>query len=172
MPQHAGRDLDDIAREMGVDRTEAAKRLIPGGAIYFMMGEEDVRRVLAYPGAMIGSDGIPGDAHPHPRLWGTFPRVLGHYCRDLKLMSLEEAIRRMTSLPARNFNLKDRGEIRLGAFADLVVFDAASIADRATFEKPIQASAGIDHVLVNGVEILAKGQDTGARPGLALRRAG
>jgi N-acyl-D-amino-acid deacylase len=172
MPQHAGRDLDDIAREMGVDRTEAAKRLIPGGAIYFMMGEEDVRRVLAYPGAMIGSDGIPGDAHPHPRLWGTFPRVLGHYCRELKLMGLEEAIRRMTSLPARNFNLKDRGEIRLGAFADLVVFDAASIADRATFEKPVQASAGIDHVLVNGVEILAKGQDTGARPGKALRRAG
>lgn len=171
MPEHAGRDLDDIAKDLGTDRVGAAKRLLPGGAIYFMMSEEDVRRILAYPHAMIGSDGIPGDAHPHPRLWGTFPRVLGHYVRDLKLMSLEEAVRRMTSLPAKNFNLKDRGEIRIGAHADLVVFDEAAIIDRATFEKPVQAAAGIDHVLVNGIEILNKGRDTGARPGMALRRA-
>jgi N-acyl-D-amino-acid deacylase len=99
---------------------------------------------------MIGSDGIPEDAHPHPRLWGTFPRVLGHYARDVGLFSLAEAVRKMTSLPAEKFRLTGRGRIVAGGFADLVVFDPATVADRATFERPIAAAAGIELLLVNG----------------------
>src|SRR5688572_18225306 len=118
MPEAGGRDLADIAREMGVEPKEAAVRLLPAGAIYFTMDETDVQRVLSWPEAMIGSDGLPHDVHPHPRLWGTFPRVLGHYSRDLKLFSLEEAVRRMTSLTAERFGIKDRGAVREGAYAD------------------------------------------------------
>jgi N-acyl-D-amino-acid deacylase len=171
MPEAGGRDLADIAREMGVEPKEAAARLLPAGAIYFTMDEEDVQRVLSWPEAMVGSDGLPHDAHPHPRLWGTFPRVLGHYCRELKLFSLEEAVRRMTSLTAQRFGLADRGLVREGAFADLVVFDAETIIDRATFERPKQPAAGIDLVLVNGVPVWRDGASTGNRPGRALRRA-
>ena len=170
MPEMRGRDLADIARDLGCGEREAAERLLPAGAIYFMMDEDDVRRILAWPEAMIGSDGIPHDEHPHPRLWGTFPRVLGHYSRDLGLIVLEDAVKRMTSIPAERFGLKDRGAIRAGAYADLVVFDPATIIDRATFEKPIQTAAGIERVLVNGREIWRNGAPTGARPGRALRR--
>ena len=98
VPGLSGRDLNDIAQEMGCSMHEAADRIQPAGAIYFMMDEKDVQSAMAHPGAMIGSDGIPFDTHPHPRLWGTFPRVLGHYSRDLKLFPLEDAVRRMTSL--------------------------------------------------------------------------
>ena len=97
---------------------EAADRLQPAGAIYFMMDEKDVQSAMAHPGAMIGSDGIPFDAHPHPRLWGTFPRVLGHYSRDLKLFPLEDAVRRMTSYSAQRFHLAKRGEVKPGFYAD------------------------------------------------------
>jgi N-acyl-D-amino-acid deacylase len=172
MPEAGGRDLADIAREMGVDAKEAAQRLLPAGAIYFTMDEEDVQRVLSWPEAMIGSDGLPHDVHPHPRLWGTFPRVLGHYSRDLKLFSLEEAVRRMTSLTAQRFGLADRGVLREGAFADLVVFDQDKIIDRATFEQPKLPAAGIDLVLVNGTPVWRDGAETRNRPGRALRRAG
>ena len=96
----AGRDLADIAAEWGVDLHEAARRLDPAGAIYFQMDEDDVRRVMCFPLAMIGSDGLPHDAHPHPRLWGTFPRVIGHYARDVKLFPIETAIHKMTGLTA------------------------------------------------------------------------
>jgi N-acyl-D-amino-acid deacylase len=170
MPDAGGRDLADIAREMGVDMKEAAQRLLPAGAIYFTMDEDDVQRVLSWPEAMIGSDGLPHDIHPHPRLWGTFPRVLGHYSRDLKLFSLEEAVRRMTSLTAQCFGLADRGVLRKGAYADLVVFDAEKIIDRATFEQPKLPAAGIDLVLVNGAAVWRDGAATGNRPGRALRR--
>ena len=169
IPEAGGRDLKDIAAEMGVDIYEAAERLQPAGAIYFSMHEEDVQRILSHPNAMIGSDGLPFDAHPHPRLWGTFPRVLGHYARDLGLFSLEEAVRRMTSLSAMQFDMADRGTISDGNFADLVVFDPDKVIDTATFEKPIQAAAGIAHVFVNGREVWRDGQSTGARPGRALR---
>ncbi len=135
-----------------------------------MMSEDDVRRVLAYPHTMIGSDGLPHDEHPHPRLWGTFPRVLGHYVRDVKLFPLEEAVRRMTSLPAAQFGLKDRGVLQPGAHADLVLFDPTTIADTATFEKPKTAAAGISIVLVNGRAVWSEGAATGHRPGRALRR--
>lgn len=170
MPSAAGRDLDELAAEMQTTRMEAAKRLVPGGAIYFQMHEDDVQRILSHEKAMIGSDGIPGDAHPHPRLWGTFPRVLGHYSRDLKLFSLEDAVRRMTGLSATNFGLKDRGYLRAGAFADIVVFDPATVGDTATFEKPIQNAAGIISVYVNGAAVWAEGKATGASPGRVLRR--
>lgn len=170
MPEAGGRDLADIAREMGVDAKEAAQRLLPAGAIYFTMDEEDVQRVLSWPEAMIGSDGLPHDIHPHPRLWGTFPRVLGHYSRDLKLFSLEEAVRRMTALTAQRFGLVDRGVLREGAYADVVVFDAEKIIDRATFEQPKLPADGIDLVLVNGTPVWRDGAATGERPGRALRR--
>ncbi len=170
MPEAGGRDLADIARDMGVEPKEAAARLLPAGAIYFTMDEEDVQRVLSWPEAMIGSDGLPHDVHPHPRLWGTFPRVLGHYSRDLKLFSLEEAVRRMTSLTASRFGLADRGVVREGAFADLVVFNADRVIDRATFEHPKSPAAGIDLVLVNGAPVWREGAATGKRPGRALRR--
>ena len=100
LPDQAGRDLSDIAREMGVGLDETVARLSPAGAVYFMMDEADVQRVIKFPHTMIGSDGLPHDTHPHPRLWGTFPRVLGHYARDIGLFSLEEGVRRMTSLTA------------------------------------------------------------------------
>src|SRR5436190_7826801 len=132
----SGRDLADIAREMGCSMKEAGDRLQPAGAIYFMMDEKDVQAAMSHPGAMIGSDGIPFDAHPHPRLWGTFPRVLGHYSRDLKLFSLEDAVRRMTSYSAQRFHLTGRGEVKAGYYADLCVFDPATVIDSATFDEP------------------------------------
>ena len=164
-PEMGGRDLTDVAAEWGIDIHAAAERLQPAGAIYFQMDEADVRRVMGSPLAMIGSDGLPHDAHPHPRLWGTFPRVIGHYARDEKLFPLETAIHKMTGLTAATFRLKDRGVIASGAYADLVVFDPATIIDRATYEAPREASAGIDAVYVNGVLSFAAGEGVVARAG-------
>jgi N-acyl-D-amino-acid deacylase len=169
-PEFAGQTLDAIAQKLGCDQEAAANKLLPAGAIYFMMSEEDVQRVLSYPHTMIGSDGLPHDEHPHPRLWGTFPRVLGHYVRDVKLFPLAEAVRRMTALPAAQFGIKDRGVLRPGAHADLVLFDPDTIADRATFEQPQTPAAGIVEVFVNGRSVWRDGASTGERPGRALRR--
>ncbi|MEA2982430.1 MAG: N-acyl-D-amino-acid deacylase [Alphaproteobacteria bacterium] len=169
-PEFAGQTLDAIATTLQCDLTAAANRLLPAGAIYFMMSEDDVRRVLSYPHTMIGSDGLPHDEHPHPRLWGTFPRVLGHYVRDVKLFALEEAVRRMTALPAAQFGLTDRGRLRPGGHADLVLFDPATIADTATFERPKMPAAGIALVMVNGRTVWRNCAATGNRPGRALRR--
>jgi N-acyl-D-amino-acid deacylase len=169
-PEMAGRDLGEIARDWGMTEAQAIERLNPAGAVYFMMDEEDVRRILQCPHAMIGSDGLPHDLHPHPRLWGTFPRVLGHYARDVGLFSLEEAVRRMISLPAERFGLTGRGRLSPGAHADIVVFDADTVEDRATFEEPTTPAAGIDLVFVNGQLIWRDGAPTGTRPGRALRR--
>lgn len=171
LPQHAGRDLADIAREMAVSQEEAVARLLPAGAIYFSMDEKDVRRILRYAPTMIGSDGLPHDDFPHPRLWSTFPRVLGHYARDLGLFSLETAVHKMTGLTAKTFGLPDRGELRPGAFADLVMFDAARVGEAASFERPIAPAHGIHTVLVNGQPVWEDGQSTKARPGQVLRRA-
>ena len=129
---------------------EAVEALNPGGGIFFMMDEEDVQRILAFPQTMIGSDGLPSDTHPHPRLWGTFPRVLGHYVREVKLFSLEEAVRKMTSLPAACFGLKERGILKPGNYADLVIFDPDTIVDSATFDDPVRPAQGIEQVMVNG----------------------
>ncbi|HUA54781.1 MAG TPA: D-aminoacylase [Candidatus Sulfotelmatobacter sp.] len=170
-PEVSGRDLADIAREMNCSIEDAAAALQPAGAIYFMMDERDVQRVLSSEHAMVGSDGLPHDVFPHPRLWGTFPRVLGHYSRDLALFPLHEAVHKMTGLTAANFGLRDRGVLRVGAFADLVLFDPETVIDRATFEKPTQPAAGIELVMVNGRPVWRDGAPTGARPGRALRRA-
>jgi len=169
-PEYTGRTLDEAARDFGCSALDAVDRLLPAGAIYFMMDEADVQRVIAFPHSMIGSDGIPGDAFPHPRLWGTFPRVLGRYVRELKLLGLEEAVHRMTGLSARNFGLAGRGELKPGAYADVVIFDPARVADAATFENPVQPAKGIEHVIVNGAPTYAAGAMTGERAGRPLRR--
>jgi N-acyl-D-amino-acid deacylase len=169
-PEMAARELSAIAKEWGITELEACDRLQPAGAIYFMMNEEDVRRVLAFEHTMIGSDGLPHDRHPHPRLWGTFARVLGYYSREVGLFPLAEAVRKMTGLPAARFGLTGRGHLSPGAYADVTVFDAATIIDRATFEKPMTPAAGIHLVLVNGKPVWRAGASTGARPGRALRR--
>lgn len=169
-PELAGRDLADIAAAWQVDQKEAARRLHPAGAVYFQMREDDVQRILAYPHTMIGSDGLPHDAHPHPRLWGSFPRVLGHYCREQQLLSLPDAIRRMSSLSADTFGLAQRGRIAIGHWADLVLFDPATVADRATFADPMQLSAGIVCVLVNGRIALRDGAPSTTRSGRVLQR--
>jgi N-acyl-D-amino-acid deacylase len=169
-PEHNGRDLAEVAAEMGLPRAEAIERLQPAGGIYFSMLEADVQRILSFPQTMIGSDGIPHDAIPHPRLWGTFPRVLGHYSRDLKLFPLEAAVRKMTGLTARNFGLRDRGELRVGAFADITLFDAATVADAADFERSSLPARGIAAVFVNGEAVWLDGMPTGARPGQVLAR--
>jgi N-acyl-D-amino-acid deacylase len=168
-PNYSGWDLEDVAKDMGCPVDEAIDALLPAGGIFFSMDEKDVQRILAYPHTMIGSDGIPGDEHPHPRLWGTFPRVLGHYSRDEGLFDLETAVRKMTAMTAEQFRIKDRGVIRPGAFADLVIFDADTIEDSATFEKPKTPARGIDRVFVNGRAVWQDGAFTGARPGRALR---
>jgi N-acyl-D-amino-acid deacylase len=168
-PEFAGQPLDDVAKALNCSLEQAAEQLMPAGAIYFMMSEDDVRRVLAFPYTMIGSDGLPHDEHPHPRLWGTFPRVLGHYARDVKLFPLEEAVRRMTALSASQFGLTDRGALRVGGYADLVLFDPATIADAATFDKPKTPATGIVEVFVNGRSVWREGRATGNRPGRALR---
>ena len=171
-PEMAGRDLADIAAGWGCSQEQAAERLDPAGAVYFQMEETDVRRILSYPHTMIGSDGLPHDTHPHPRLWGTFPRVIGHYGRQEGLFPLEEAVRKMTGLTAEKFNLTGRGVLAEGAFADLVVFDPATIADRATYDKPTLPAAGIDMVFVNGCLSYRNGEATGDRAGRLLRRDG
>jgi N-acyl-D-amino-acid deacylase len=170
-PDQAGREIAEIARDWECATVEAAERLLPAGAIYFMLDEADVRRILAYPHTMIGSDGLPHDAHPHPRLWGTFPRVLGHYARELGLLTIEEAVKRMTSLPARTLGLAGRGTIAADAFADLVVFDPERVIDRATFDQPTAPSEGIELVMVNGHVVRQDGRTTHARPGRVLRPA-
>src|SRR5436190_1656412 len=169
-PECAGRDLADIAREWNVDKDEAARRLQPGSAIYFLMDEGDVQRILAFDETMIGSDGIPVGTKPHPRLWGTFPRVLGHYSRDVGLFPLETAVWKMTGLTARNFGLAGRGTLAVGQAADVVVFDAAAIRDTATYEAPTSPAEGIDAVIVNGVVAWRDGRHSGARSGRVLRR--
>ncbi|MCK5365920.1 MAG: amidohydrolase family protein, partial [Gammaproteobacteria bacterium] len=118
----------------------------------------------------IGSDGLPHDEFPHPRLWGTFPRVLGHYSRDVGLFSLEQAVRRMTAVPARVFGLTDRGVVREHAYADLVLLDPDRVIDSANFESPKQAATGIHDVIVNGKPVWRAGAWTGGRPGRILRR--
>ena len=172
-PELGGRMLADIAAEWGVDQKTACRRLQPGGACYFQMHEDDVERVLAHPLTMIGSDGLPHDRHPHPRLWGAFPRVLARYWRERGLFTLEQAVHKMTGLTARNFRIAGRGLLRADAMADIVVFDPATIADTATYDAPISASRGIQRVYVNGVLAYSGGDAepaTLARAGRMLTR--
>lgn len=170
LPQVAGQSISALAQQWACSREEALARVMPGTGMYFMMDEADVRRVLADERTMIGSDGISIDSYPHPRLWGSFTRVLGHYSREQQLFSLETAVRKMSGQTARAFRLQGRGEIRAGFAADITVFDAASVADRATYAAPTLTSAGIAHVLVNGRMAWTDGAATGARAGQCLRR--
>lgn len=170
-PATAGRSLLALAVERGLDPAVLAGQLQPGGAIYFAMSEDDVERILAHPLAMIGSDGLPHDQSPHPRLWGSFPRVLGRYARERKLFALETAVHKMTGLTARRFGLAGRGLLHPGAAADLVLFDALTIADRATFDAPTEAPAGIAWVLVNGHVAVQDGEVVDAHRGQVLRRS-
>jgi N-acyl-D-amino-acid deacylase len=169
-PEMAGQTLAEIANGWGTSQLEAANRLQPAGAIYHCISEDDMRAILRHPETMIGSDGLPNDPLPHPRLWGTFPRVLGHYSRDQKLFSLGEAVRKMTSLPAQRFGLTDRGQVREGCCADLVLFDADTVRDKASFGDPIRAAEGIEAVWVNGVLSYQDQIPTGERAGKFLPR--
>ncbi|NWB29475.1 N-acyl-D-amino-acid deacylase family protein [Pseudomonas gingeri] len=171
-PQVGGRDLMDIAREWGASLLETARRLQPAGAVYYGMDEADVRRILAHPLSMIGSDGLPEDPFPHPRLWGAFPRVLGHFSRELGLFPLHTAVHKMTGLSATRFGLVERGAIREGHWADLVLFDPLTVRDVADFTDPQRAAAGIDGVWVNGVKSYSGGQANGQRAGRFLARSG
>lgn len=175
-PEWEGRSLTELAEEWNVAPAVAAARVLDAeGAqctvTLHMMSEDDVRTVLRHETTMIGSDGLPTlHGKPHPRLYGTFARVLGHYARDAGVLSLPEAVHRMTGMPARRFGLTDRGVLRPGAWADLVLFDPARIADVATYADPHRSPAGIPHVFVNGTAVVRDGAHTGARPGRALRR--
>ncbi len=170
-PELAGRMLADIARDWNLDEKIAAERLIPAGAIYFQMDEPDVQRIMAHRLAMIGSDGLPHDSYPHPRLWGTFPRVLGHYARDLGLFSLEQAVRKMTGHTAAVFGMVDRGVIREGAYADLVLFDPATVRDASTYDAPTRVAEGILETWINGQSAYVFGDGaTNARAGRLVTR--
>jgi N-acyl-D-amino-acid deacylase len=169
-PETAGRALAEVAAEWGTTQQEAARRIKPGGACYFQMDGADVDRVIAHPRSMIGSDGLPNDRHPHPRLWGAFPRVLAHYWRERGLLTLEQAVHKMTGLTARNFRLEGRGLLRPGGFADITVFDPARVADTATYAEPARISAGITAVYVNGQLAYREQAQVLARAGRVLAR--
>jgi N-acyl-D-amino-acid deacylase len=180
-PSLEGHSLYDWARREGMEPTprngallvvEAMRR---GGArtIFHALHEDDVERIMAHPWTAIASDGrltAPGDGHPHPRNYGTFPRVLGHYVRERNVITLEDAVRKMTSLPADRLGLGDRGRIAEGMAADLVLFDPATVIDRATFEEPHQYPDGIPFVIVNGVVTVDDGVYRDERAGRVLRR--
>jgi dihydroorotase/N-acyl-D-amino-acid deacylase len=180
----AGRRIAEIARARGVDPRDALLDLIVeeedrAGGIYFEMSEDDLRAALRQPwvsivtdAAGVSRDGVMGRRHPHPRAYGSFPRVLSKYVREESLLSWEEAVRRMTSLPASKVGLSDRGLLREGMWADLVVFDPERVADRATYEEPAQDPVGIDWVIVNGEVVMERGRHTGALPGRILRGPG
>jgi N-acyl-D-glutamate deacylase/N-acyl-D-amino-acid deacylase len=163
-PAQGGRLLADIAADWQLPLLEAAIRLQPAGAVYHCMDEADVQQILSHPLTMIGSDGLPRDPRPHPRLWGTFPRVLGHYARDQQLFPLHTAVYKMTGLPAARFGLHGRGRIAVGGCADLVLFDPARVRDTASFHDPIRAAEGIDAVWVNG-QLAYDGEQVLARHG-------
>lgn len=169
-PEIAGQSLKQIAQNWSMTLTEAGKLLMPAGAIYYNMDEQDVRRVLSYPVTMVGSDGLPNDPMPHPRLWGAFPRVLGHYSRDEKLFPLTVAVHKMTGMSAARFQLDGRGLVKCGYYADLVMFDPETVRDVASFSDPQQPAAGIEVVMVNGVMSYGRDQQVIGRAGRFLRR--
>jgi N-acyl-D-amino-acid deacylase len=179
-----GKTLGEVARLRGESPVDAAMDLVIEdgsrvGTIYFLMSEENVRKQIALPWVSFDSDagsiapeGVFLKSNPHPRAYGTFARLLGKYVRDEKIISLPEAIRRLTSLPAGNLKLDRRGSLKTGYYADVVVFDPALIQDHATYEKPQQYATGVVHVLVNGVQVIKDGEHTGAKPGQVVRGPG
>lgn len=171
-PEMAEQLLADIAKQWDMSLLAAAEKLQPAGAVYHGLNEEDVKTILAFERTMIGSDGLPCDPHPHPRLWGSFPRVLGHYSREQGIFSLATAIHKMTGLSAANYRLVDRGEIAVGKFADLVLFDANTIIDNATFVDSEIAASGIERVWTNGQPTLQNNQVLPAQSGRFLTSRG
>ena len=182
-PSLDGKRLGDVTRARGLEPTlqnaaETALWLIEQGncgGIFHAMDEQDLQRILVHPATMIASDSdvaVFGRANPHPRAYGTFVRVLGRYVRELKILTLEDAVRKMTSLPAQRLGLSDRGEVREGLKADLVVFDPAIVRDRATFDQPHQYAEGVTLVVVNGEVVFENGAMTGMRPGRVLHGPG
>jgi N-acyl-D-amino-acid deacylase len=179
-----GKTLQEVADEREADPAETAIDLVIEDdsrvdAVYFMMSEDNVRRKLAKPWVSFGSDagapaaeGVFMNTNPHPRAYGNFSRLLGKYVREEKIITMQEAIRRMTSLPAYNIGIDERGQLGEGYFADVVVFDPEKIADRATFEEPHQYATGVWHVFVNGEQVLKNGRHTGATPGRVVRGPG
>jgi N-acyl-D-amino-acid deacylase len=179
-----GKTLAAVAAERGKSPEETAMDLVIEddsrvGTVYFLMSEDNVRRQIALPWVSFGSDaeamapeGVFLKSNPHPRAYGNFARLLGRYARDERRVPLEEAIRRLTSLPATNLKLRERGLVRAGYLADLAVFDPAQITDHATFEQPHQYATGMRHVFVNGVPVLRDGEHTGATPGRVVRGPG
>jgi N-acyl-D-amino-acid deacylase len=175
-----GKTLAEVAKMRGKDPIDTLMDLIAEdesriGTLYFIMSEENVKKELAKPWISFGSDeasqvpeGVFLKSNPHPRAYGNFARVLGKYVRDEKVIPIKEAIRRLSGLPATNLGLDHRGLLQEGMFADVVVFDPMTIADRATYEKPHQYAVGMKHVFVNGVQVLKDGEHTGAKPGRAL----
>ncbi len=175
-----GKTVADMAEDRGLENTVengidlVIELQLQGGfsAIFHAMDEQDVIRIMQHPLAMIETDGDPvsyGDGYPHPRSYGAFPRVLARYVRELGVLTLEEAIKKMTSMPADQYNQKDRGRIIAGAYADLVVFDADKIQDQATYTDPHRYPTGIEHVMINGKFVIKSGALTGERPGMWIK---
>jgi N-acyl-D-amino-acid deacylase len=179
-----GKRLDEVMTIRGTDAENTILDLIAEdrtrvGVVFFLMSEDNVRKELRLPWVSFGSDassmapeGVFLKSSTHPRAYGNFARFLGRYVRDEKLVPLPEGIRRLTSLPAANLGLARRGVLKVGAYADVVAFDPAAIADKATYEQPHQYAVGMRHVLVNGVPVLRDGEHTGATPGRALKGSG
>jgi N-acyl-D-amino-acid deacylase len=175
-----GKTLAEVAKRRGTSPEETAMDLVIEDdsrvdTVYFMMNEEDVKKNIALPWVSFGSDASSPAAEgafllsqPHPRTYGNFARLLGKYVRDEKVIPMEEAIRKLTGLPATNLGLTDRGFLKPGQFADVVVFDPATITDHATYAQPHQYATGVQHVFVNGQQVLADGEHTGAKPGRAV----
>lgn len=175
-----GKTLAEVARMRGKDPIETIMDLVLEdrsriGTVYFMMDEQNVEKQIRQPWVSFGSDaasmaleGVFLKSSTHPRAYGNFARLLGKYVREEKVISLAEAVHRLSGLPATNLALDHRGFIKQGMFADVVVFDPQTIADRATFEQPHQYSVGVKHVFVNGVQVLKDGEHTGSKPGRAL----
>ena len=180
-PKYNGKTLADLVKDRRLPNTIASgirtviELQLAGGfsAIYHSMDDEDVKRILAHPLSMIETDGDPvgyGEGYPHPRSYGAFPRVLARYVRELKVITLEEAIKKMTSAPAQRIGQRERGLIREGMYADVVVFDAERIQDLATYTDPHRYSVGVIHLFVNGVPVIRDAALTGERPGRVLKR--
>jgi N-acyl-D-amino-acid deacylase len=175
-----GKTVADMAEDRGLENNVengidlVIELQLQGGfsAIFHAMDEQDVIRIMQHPLAMIETDGDPvsyGDGYPHPRSYGAFPRVLARYVRELGVLTLEEAVKKMTSMPADQYNQKDRGRIIAGAYADLVVFDADKIQDQATYTDPHRYPTGIEHVMINGRFVIKSGALTGERPGMWIK---
>ena len=179
-----GKTLAEVARMRGRSAEDTLMDLIVAddsgvGCVFFTMSEENVRKQMRLPWVSFGSDaaslapeGPFLKSNPHPRAYGNFARVLGKYVREEKVISLQEAVRRLTALPAQNLKLQERGLLKAGYYADVVVFDPAKVQDHAAYEKPHQYSTGVIHVFVNGFEVLKDGEHTGAKPGQVVRGRG